>query len=229
MYLSESPSGSVLSLAARCRWKWWRFGEPRGRSQPWVLGAPHGPGPPGPTHVAEVQTQQTGPGTGVRSHPAGSSPPRPPFRFRQTTPGPLERGFPSRQMPPFPLGLTPCVQAGGPLAGLQLPLLDPEVGAGTVQAGVAPQPREELQDGPRTRAWAPLPGPRGPRPTRLAAPGRVQLGGERASQGLGPGAGCRPRVAGGRGRGSLTEEASPEPLDAEGLMCTSVLLPAAEL
>lgn len=85
----------------------------------------------------------------------------------------------------IPLGLTPhqrlqltsCVQTGCPLAGLQFPFLDLEIGAGPVQASMAPQAGEELQDGACPRAWARLPRPCcSPLHTRLGAPGpSVQL------------------------------------------------------
>lgn len=70
------------------------------------------------------------------------------------------------------------------MAGLQLPFLDLEVGAGPIQAGMAPQAGEELQDRACPRAWAHLLGPhRSPRPTRLgAASTHIQLGGKRDTQ-----------------------------------------------
>ena len=43
--------------------------------------------------------------------------------------------------------LTSGVQTGGPLGAVKLPLLDLEVGAGPLQAGVPSQLGEELQHG----------------------------------------------------------------------------------
>lgn len=77
--------------------------------------------------------------------------------------------------------LTSRVQTGCPLAGLQLPLLDLEVGAGPVQAGMAAQAGEELQNGTRPGSRAHLPRSRcSPGPSSLGAPGTgIQLAGNR--------------------------------------------------
>lgn len=67
--------------------------------------------------------------------------------------------------------LTSRVQTGRSLAGLQLPFLDLEVGAGSIQAGMAAQPSEELQNSSRSRgACAHLPR-HCLRPSSLGTPG----------------------------------------------------------
>lgn len=101
---------------------------------------------------------------GRRAGLGGQTQPAPP------APHPHIPTHPARPPGP-PLTPTSGVQAGRPLGALQLPLLDPEVGAGPVQAGVATQAGEELQDGALGRGRGGLPGAGTARPSCLPAPG----------------------------------------------------------